>query len=797
MRIIEDEMKEAYMAYAMSVIVGRALPDVRDGLKPVHKRILYAMQEAGIRHNQSYKKCARIIGDVLGKYHPHGDSAVYDALVRMAQTFSLRYPLVDPQGNFGSIDGDPPAAYRYTEARLAKISQELLSDIDKDTVDWKENFDGSLKEPEVLPATLPNLLLNGSAGIAVGMATNIPPHNLQELADAIVHHIENPEATAADLMQYLPGPDFPTGGVIRGRSGIISAYSTGRGKITLRGVMQREQRGDRERLIITEIPYQVIKSDLIVQIADLVREKRIEGISDIRDESDRKGMRVVIELKRDASPDIVENLLLKHTRLQQTFGIINLAIVDKQPRVLTLPDMIGHYVGHRINVITRRTQHDLRKAQERAHILEGLLIALKNLDTVIPLIRKSADAEKARVGLIAGYDLTEAQANAILEMRLQRLTGLEQDKIKSEHTDLIKLITDLTDILDKPERVKNMIKDDLKRMAREYGDERRTAITDDEEDLDIEDLIEEEDMVVTISHESYIKRISADTYQAQKRGGVGIIGATTKEGDFVEHLFVANTHDYLLFFTSKGKVHWKKVYRIPESGRTARGTALVNLLQLDKDERISAVIPVREFGEDEYLVFATRQGHVKKTVLSEYSRPRQGGINAIKLEGEDDLVGVVRTSGRDELLLASRAGQAIRFSEGDVRSMGRVSRGVRGMRLRSADQVVSLSIVKDAMTILTATENGYGKRTKAAEYPLQGRGGYGVRNIKVSERNGFAVTVRVVADDDELLLITKNGQIIRTPAVGISSMGRATQGVRIMRLRQSDLLMAVAKVLQE
>ena len=1228
-RVIEDEMKHAYMAYAMSVIVGRALPDVRDGLKPVHRRILYAMHDMGMRHNQPYKKSARIVGEVLGKYHPHGDSAVYETMVRMVQDFALRYPLIDGQGNWGSVDGDGAAAMRYcvtgdtrvltdkglnpinalstqedidikvlsygkrvntaskwfdsdvhpvlklttergftlqgtynhpilvlsvtekgfpafvwkrldeveqgdfavidrsgmlwpkdrvailtqssyvvpqtvdsslgfilgaliaegtlgkkkiefcntdidyvdafktswersfpectlhefikqptsygkkeytrleshfavvrevlsevgvtftiskhrrvpesifsspkevvanflrayfegdgsvsrsgrmrelsccsasellmqdiqhlllrfgicatkrydkyrethklylrglrnvktfaeeigfvsqrkqhalnkmvaeyqkdfsltdklpgvaefirshidedssfhrtvkrnnfdrysnfetwheelglillqesgvdvrsklselqqlqyvfdpivsvskqdpqrvysvrvdsachsfvangfinhnTESRLAKVSQELLQDIDKETVDWAENFDASLKEPTVLPTILPNLLVNGSSGIAVGMATNMPPHNLTEVANAAIAYLGNPEIEIADLMQHLHGPDFPTGGVICGRQGIYDAYTTGRGRVILRGVIERETHKDRERLIITEIPYQVAKASLIEQIADLVRDKRIEGISDMRDESDRQGMRVVIELKRDASPEIVENGLFKYTRLQQTFGVINLAIVDKRPEVLPVLDLLRHYLDHRTQVITRRTAFDLRKAEERAHILEGLLIALKHIDDVIPLIKESADAKTAKAGLISQYDLSETQADAILAMQLQRLTGLEQGKIKDEHAQLLTLIADLKDILARPERVKEIIKQELEHVRDTYGDTRRTQIDDTDIDIDIEDLIEEEDMVVTVSHAGYIKRLPVETYQAQRRGGVGVIGATTKEGDFVEHLFVANTHSYLLFFTNKGQVHWKKVYKIPESSRTARGTPVVNLLELAKDEQISAVIPVSEFSDNKFLVFATTQGYIKKTALSAYSRPRQGGIHAIKLEEGDDLVRVVLTDGTQNLLLASTNGQAIRFAESDVRPMGRVSRGVIGMKLRKGDQVISLCHAEPDSTVLTVTQNGFGKRTAIDEYRMQSRGGFGVRNIITSPRNGSVSQVRVVHDTDDLLLISTRGIVMRTSAIEISKIGRSTQGVRVMRLRDGDSVSTVAKVLVE
>ncbi len=795
LRVIEDEMKEAYMAYAMSVIIGRALPDARDGLKPVHRRILYAMHAAGMRHNQPFKKSARIVGDTLGKFHPHGDTAVYDALVRMVQDFSLRYPLIKGQGNFGSVDGDPPAAMRYSEARLAKISQKMLDDIDKEAVDWTDNFDGSLKEPVVLPAMLPNLLINGSSGIAVGMATNMPPHNLKEVCDAILAFIKNPDITVVELMQYLPGPDFPTGGVICGRSGIKSAYATGRGRIKVRGVISREETKRGLKLIISEIPYQVVKSSLVEQIADAVRDKRIEGIRDIRDESDRTGMRVVIELKHDANPDVVENGLFKYTRLQQTFGIINLAIINKRPKVLSLPDLLNSYINHRKEVIRRRTEFDLEKAQNRAHLLEGLLIALDHLDPVIKLIKAADNVSDAKKQLVSQYDLSELQAQAILDMKLQKLTGLEQQAIRDEHKKLIDQITDLKNILETPERVKRIIIDEVTSLKEEYGDDRRTKITDAADDIDVEDLIDEEDMVVTISHKGYIKRLPVDTYQSQHRGGSGIIGATTKNDDFVEHLFVASTHSYLLFFTSSGKVHWKKVYRIPETSRTARGTHVVNCIDITSNDRISAVIAVKDFSENAYLLFSTAKGYVKKTSLKDYSRPRAGGIRAIALDENDDLVSVRMTTGDNQVMLCSAAGQSIRFAETDVRPMGRVSRGVRGMRLRKDDFVVAMVPVVDGGLLLTVTEHGYGKCTSFSEYPLQRRGGIGVRNIKTTSRNGFVVSARAVSASDDILLISQNGIIIRTPVKEISVIGRNTQGVRIMKLRDNDKVAAVAKII--
>lgn len=715
---------------------------------------------------------------------------VYDLTIDVTHNFALA------AGVFvhNSIDGDSAAAMRYTEARMAKPAQELLQDLDKETVEWADNFDGSLKEPRVLPATLPNLLVNGSAGIAVGMATNIPPHNLQEVAAAIEAYIDNPEITVQELMTHLPGPDFPTGGIICGKKGIVEAYAHGRGRIKLRGVIERE---GEDRLIITEIPYQVVKADLVTQIADLVRDKRLEGIRDIRDESDRKGMRVVIELKRDASQEIVENALFKLTRLKQTFGIINLAIVDGEPKVLSLPSILQHYLDFRVQVVERRTRYDLRKAEERAHILEGLVIALKHIDDVVALTKESSSSQEAQDALIDKYDLSQEQAKAILDMKLSRLTGLEQEAIKTEHASLLEQIADFKDILAKPARVKQIIKDELASLAETYGNQRRTVMGEEEEDIDLEDLIDPEEMVVTISNAGYAKRLSLDTYQAQNRGGVGIIGAKTKDDDFVEHLFVANTHAYLLFFTNKGEVYWKKVYHIPETSRTAKGTALVNLIDLDKDERISSIIAVKEFDDVRNLVFATRKGLVKKTSLEAYSRPRSGGIHAIKLDEDDDLVNVVLTTGEDELLVASDQGQSIRFHESDCREMGRYTRGVIGMKMRDDDRVVSVSVVSHGVDVLSITEKGYGKRTSLEEYPLQGRGGMGVRNIKTEGRNGLVVGNKVVNEDDELLFITQKGIIIRTRAADISQIGRNTQGVRVMKLRDDDVVQAVARVVVE
>ncbi|RMF06014.1 DNA gyrase subunit A, partial [Candidatus Woesearchaeota archaeon] len=714
-RVIEDEMKQSYLDYAMSVIVGRALPEARDGLKPVHRRILYAMNEMGMHHNKPFKKSARIVGEVLGKYHPHGDSAVYDALVRLAQDFSMRYPLIQGQGNFGSIDGDNPAAMRYTEARLTKLAETMLEDINKNTVEFVPNFDESLKEPVVLPSKMPNLLLNGSNGIAVGMATNIPPHNMREVSDAFIALIDNPDISVPELMEHLPGPDFPTGGIILGRQGIARAYATGRGKIKVRGKSHIEDKGSKQQIIITEIPYMVNKAMLLEQIAQLVREKRITGISDLRDESDREGMRIVIELKKDANPDIVLNQLYAHTRLQSTFGIILLALSDNVPKVMNIKELMNEFLQHRKTVIRRRTEFDLGKAEERQHIVEGLLKALDNIDEIIELIKKSADVKEASAALQNKYALSEKQAGAILEMRLQKLTGLEQAKLKEEHEELEKQIINYKKILSSDSEILKIIKNDFAELSSQFGDERRTEIIEYEDDLDIEDLIKPEDMVVTITHSGYIKRLPLQTYKVQGRGGKGVRGAGTREEDFVEHLFVANTHSYLLVFTSTGKVHWLKVYQIPEAGRTAKGKAIVNLLELDKGETVNTVIPVKEFSDSAYLFMTTKKGTVKKTSLSAYSRPRKGGIKAILLEEGDELMDVKLTSGSNDIILATWLGKAIRFSEKDVRPMGRTAHGVRGIMCRGNDHVVGTAVINPdedgTATLLTITENGYGKRT--------------------------------------------------------------------------------------
>ncbi|MBW2996502.1 DNA gyrase subunit A [Candidatus Woesearchaeota archaeon] len=793
-QVIEDEMKASYLDYSMSVIVGRALPDVRDGLKPVHRRILYAMYKMGMFHNKAFKKCARIVGEVLGKYHPHGDTAVYDSLVRMAQPWSLRYPLINGQGNFGSIDGDSAAAMRYTEAKLKKAAEEMLNDIDKKTVKFVPNFDGSLKEPFYLPAKLPNLLINGSSGIAVGMATNIPPHNLIEVADASICLIDNPDAAVDELMQHVKGPDFPTAGFISGVSGIKNAYATGRGRVVVKARTHIEEGKTKKKIIVTEIPYMVNKSSLVEEIANLVNDGKVKGISDLRDESSRKGMRVVITLKRDANPDVVLNQLMKHTRLKTTFGIIMLALVGGEPKVLNLKSLIQNYIDHRRNVVRKRTKFDLNKAEDRAHILEGLLVALKDIDATIKMIKESDNADIAKNALISKLKISEKQALAILDMRLQRLTGLEQEKIKKEHADLLELIKKLKEILGDEKRILKIIKDELVEMKKNYGDERRTEIIEEEEEeVAPEELIKSENMVISITHSGYIKRQPVGTYKAQKRGGKGVIAATTKEEDFVEDLFIANTHSYVLFFTNKGKLKWLKVYEIPEAGRTAKGVAIVNLLRLAEGEKITAYVPVKSL-EEGYLFMATKKGIVKKTAMKEFSRPRKGGIIALGLGEGDELISVKRTTGKSVILLATKNGQAVKFDENNVRSMGRGAKGVRGIKLKGKDRVIGMEIAKDERTLFTITENGYGKRTLISEYRLINRGGSGVKNIICSERNGKVVAVKSVKDEDELMLISQKGIGIRVQAKGISVIGRATQGVRVMKLSEGDKVAAVAKV---
>jgi DNA gyrase subunit A len=794
---IEDEMKRSYIDYAMSVIIGRALPDVRDGLKPVHRRILYAMQDMGLSSTRPYKKSARIVGEVLGKYHPHGDTSVYDALVRMVQDFSLRYPLIDGQGNFGSVDGDAAAAMRYTEARLHKISDELLADIDKETVDFVPNFDESLEEPSILPAKLPNLLLNGSSGIAVGMATNIPPHNLGEVVDATVTLIDNPEAELAELMKAIKGPDFPTAGFILGQKGILDAYETGRGIIRIRARAAIEEDGKRTRIIVTELPFQVNKARLIEAIAALVRHKKMEGISDLRDESDRDGMRVVIELKTNSVPEIVLNQLYKHTQMETTFGVINLSIVDGEPKVLSLKDTISEYIRHRKVVVTRRAQFDLKKAEARAHILEGLRTALDNIDAVIKLIKASKSPDKAQAGLMSKFKLTEIQAKAILEMRLQRLTALESEKIDTELAELKKKIEWLKKVLGSEAEIIKIIKEELLGLKEKYADERRTEIIEYEGEIGIEDLIAEEEMIVTITASGYIKRLPVSVYRKQRRGGKGVIGMETKEEDAISDIFIASTHDYMLFFSSIGKVHWLKVYEIPQAGRYSKGKAIVNLLPVEEGERITANIPIKEFDDEHYLFMTTKNGTVKKTSLEAFSNPRRGGIKAIKLAKGNELVEVNLTNGSDEVMLASRYGKAIRFKERDVRPMGRTASGVRGIRLREKDEVVGMAIPKEDVTLLAVTENGFGKRTKHEDYPIHKRGGKGVINIIPSVRNGPVIGMLGVTKDNELMMTSAEGVVIRSPVKGISVIGRNTQGVTLMKLAKGDKVAAIAKVIIE
>jgi len=792
-RVIEDEMKKAYITYAMSVIVGRALPDVRDGLKPVHRRILYAMHEIGLSHNKSFKKCARIVGQVLGAYHPHGDSSVYDALVRMAQDFSLRYPLIKGQGNFGSIDGDSAAAYRYTEAKLQKIASEMLKDIEKKTVDFKDNFDGSMQEPSVLPTVLPNLLINGSSGIAVGMATNIPPHNVSEVCDGIISYIDDPEITVDDLMKIIPAPDFPTGGEIICGSALHYAYANGKGKVQIKAISEITE----DQIIIKEIPYQVNKEELIKQIANLVRDKRVEGIRNINDESDREGIRVVIDLKKNTDAQVVLNQLYKYSRLRVSFGINLLALVNNEPKVLGLKDIIGYHVDHRKDVIVRRTKYDLEQAQKRLHILEGLLTALNDIDNVVNGIKKSRDVEEARQFLMGNYSLSEEQAKAILEMRLQKLASLEQEKIRNEHSDLLDKVKYYNEILSSNEIVLNLIKDELKNIRDTYGDTRRSLITIGEgDDIDIEELIEEETVVVTMTNSGYVKRLPLDTYKTQRRGGKGIRAAGMKEEDFVEKLYVTSTHDYLLYFTDKGQVYWLKVYRVPEGSRQAKGRHVANLLNLKEGEKINAVIPVSDFKEG-YLFMATRKGTVKKTELMNFSRPRMGGIRGITLDEGDELVRVRYTAGDQEIILATKNGSANRFKESDVRPMGRTARGVRGIRLRGEDEVIGMLASEEDMKILTLTEKGYGKRTPVGEYMLCKRGGKGVTNIKITDKNGPVKVVMLVDGKEELMLVSKNGIGIRTSCSEISVIGRATQGVRVMRMNEGDQLAAAAKIIVE
>ena len=795
---LEHEMQTAYMDYAMSVIVGRALPDVRDGLKPVHRRILYAMYEDNLTSDRPFKKSATCVGDVLGRYHPHGDSSVYDALVRLAQTFSMRYPLVDGHGNFGSVDGDPPAAYRYTEARLSKISSEMLRDIEKDTVDWDPNFDESRQEPRVLPSRFPNLLVNGSAGIAVGMTTNIPPHNLREVIDGTICVMENPEAGLDDLMEHIQGPDFPTSGIIMGRSGIRAAYGTGRGKITVRAKTEMEEFGaGRTRIIVTELPYQVNKARLIENIAEQVHAKRLEGISGLRDESDREGMRIVIELKKDANPQVVLNRLFIQTQLQTTFAVVMLALVhnQKQPRILTLRQILDEYIDFQMQVLPRRTIYDKKKAEARAHLLEGLLIAQDNIDEVIRIIRSSYD--NAKENLMNRFGLDDIQAQAILDMQLKRLQGLERDKLLAEYKELEEKIAYYASLLADEEKMKGVLKDELLEIKEKYGDDRRTAIEQVEDEIDIEDLIEEETCVFTMSNAGYLKRTPASAYRSQRRGGKGVNAMTTREEDYVTTLFTSSTHDYILFFTNTGKVHRKKGYQIPEAGRTAKGTNLVNVLPVEQGEKVTAMIPIREFTDDEFLVFATRFGTVKRITLSSLNTARKAGIRALNLEEGDELISVCRTDGEQDVFLVTHEGMAIRFHESDVRCMGRDAVGVRGIRLKEGDWLVAAGVSSQGSSLLTITEQGYGKRTLLEEYSLQTRGGFGSKNYRITEKTGSVACAAVVQDKDDALMISDDGTIIRTAVSGINLYGRVTQGVHIMTVAEGGKVISLATTCDE
>ncbi|MCH2172604.1 DNA gyrase subunit A [Myxococcota bacterium] len=793
---IDDEVRQSFLAYSMSVIISRALPDIRDGLKPVHRRILYAMNQEGLLSNRAHSKSVGVVGEVLKHYHPHGDSAVYDAMVRMAQDFSLRYPLVDGQGNFGSIDGDSAAAYRYTEARLQALSEELLRDIDRETVDFVPNFDGGTMEPVALPARFPNLLANGSSGIAVGMATNIPPHNLRELVAAHVLVARNPDCTLEELIEVLPGPDFPTGAMICGSEGIQSAYRTGRGMLTVRARADFEEGKRGPRIVVSEIPYMVNKATLLERIADLVREGRINGVSDLRDETNREGMRIVIEMARDAPGEVILNQLYQQTPLQSTFGVNLLALVNGRPKVLSLKEVIQHFLDFRREVVVRRALYDLAQAESRAHLLEGFAIALDNLDEVIAIIRGSQDTASARGELMTRFTLSERQANAILEMRLRALTALERQRVLDELEELHAKIEDLKDLLASEERIVNVVVEELEDIAERFGDDRRTQLVGAVERLSTEDLIAEEDMVVTVSHHGYIKRNPLSEYRAQRRGGKGVRGMAAREADFVDRLFVASTHAYILFFTTRGRVHWLKVHELPHLGRTARGKALVNVLRLEEGERVQATLPVRSFeeGNSDFVLLCTRRGMVKKTKLDAYSNPRRGGIIAINLESDDELIGAARTTGDQEVIIASRTGKSIRFPENQVRAMGRTAAGVRGMSLADGDSVVGMEILAPGATILTVTERGYGKRTPLDHYRLQRRGGQGVITIRTTDRNGEVVGVNQVLDDDEVMLITDTGKVLRSRVSGISTMGRATQGVRVMNLSDDEKLVSMARL---
>ena len=798
-RLIEDEMRESFLDYSMSVIVQRALPDVRDGLKPVHRRILYAMNELGLVPGRPYKKSATVVGDVLGKYHPHGDVAVYDSLVRMVQSFSLRYPLVDGQGNFGSVDGDPPAAYRYTEARLTRIAMTMLDDIDKNTVGFVPNFDDRLQEPTVLPARLPNLIVNGTSGIAVGMATNIPPHNLAETVEAINHLVDHPDASIKDLRKFIKGPDFPTGAIVYGRDGIKECYEKGRGRIVLRAraVVEEKESSGKQQIVVTEIPYQVNKANLIAQIAHLANDKKLDGIADIQDYSDREGMRIVIDLKRDAVPAVVLNQLYKHTQMQTTFGAIMLALVDGAPKEMALKELLEHFIEHRHTVITRRTEFELKRAQDREHILEGLKIAVDHIDEVVKIIRKAKDVPTADAALRKRFKLSEKQAAEILNMRLARLTALEITKLEDELKELRKFIKECKEILgSKPRRLK-ILKEELSELAHGFGDERRTEIVADQGEFSIEDLIAEEDMVITVSHAGYIKRLPVSAYRRQRRGGKGVISAHTKEDDWLEHLFIASTHDYVMFFTQQGQCYWLKVHEIPQAARAARGKPIISCVAMKPDERLAALVPVREFSEDQFLLFATTQGVVKKTVLSEFGNPRSVGIRAINIEKGDELIDVQVTDGRNDIVLATRHGMSIRFHEKDVRDMGRTATGVKGIELDKKDHVIDMVVVRRKSTLLVVTEKGMGKRSELDEYRVQHRGGRGIITLKRADKTGDIVALKEVLPDDELMMITKKGIMIRVPVEGIRISGRNTQGVKVMNLTTGDLLVDVARVVKE
>lgn len=798
-RDIVDEMRESYLNYSMSVIVSRALPDVRDGLKPVHRRILFGMHELGVHWNRSYKKCARIVGDVLGKYHPHGDSSVYDALVRMAQDFSMRHQLVDGQGNFGSVDGDNAAAMRYTEARMSRFGEEILRDLEKETVRWIPNFDETLEEPTVLPSVVPTLLVNGSEGIAVGMATKIPPHNLREILNALITLIDNPEMTVDELLTYVEGPDFPTGAIIQGRQGIRDAYETGRGKVSVRAraFIETTKQG-RFNIIISEIPYQVNKSNLLEKMAQLVRSKKIVGVSDIRDESDREGIRIVIEVKRDTVPEVILNQLYVNTQLKDTFGIILLALVNGIPKIMPLIEMMQHFLDHRHVIVVRRTDFDLKKAEERAHILEGLKIALDNIDEVIAIIRGSKDPAHAKEGLMNNFDLSEKQAQAILDMRLQRLTSLEVDKVVQEYREIIQLISKLKSILDsRPQRM-GIIKGELEEIREMYGEERRTEIVAEDKGFSVEDMIAEEDMVITVTHNGYIKRTATSTYRQQRRGGRGLQGAATKEEDFVENMLIANTHDYMLFFTDRGKCYWLKVHEIPQGGRAARGRAIVNLIGCESGEKVEAFVSVKKFDEDKFIVMATQKGLVKKTKLSAYSHPRRGGIYAIEIKEGDKLIEAKITDGNNDIVLGTREGKSIRFSEGDIRSTGRKTMGVRGIRLSSKeDKVIGMVIVKREGTLLVATQNGYGKRTDVMQYRVQKRAGKGVMTMRTTKKIGKMIGIMEVVDSDDLMIITDKGVLIRQSVESIRSIGRVTQGVKLLRLDENTKISSITRVIRE